>query len=752
MLHPFALQYAPLSSDSRSSRRYRLRLERLEDIAAANSLQDLLLAGFLDTGDAAGGVIDADPLKSLDALVAGPTLSVATAAASVESPPESAEFLATDLPPSDDSAPVFEAPADPVDAGLEFPRAITPVTPGPVGMGVGADGGPGGGMVSAGPGSGTAPVAVGGNAVFAAAADGADVVAPSLAAHADEDVAAPPAKTGPGDRVSVRSAVGEATIQLDAHGHRLAGVFAAPVPTVQVQTANLPYGLIGFQVTGVRPGGLATVDMTLPAGAQFDGYYKQDPRTGAIGQFDFDGQTGAVVRGNTITLYLRDGGRGDDDGLVNGVVVDPGGPGEWGSFPVVASALVREVTFSGPDLITISADPGTPAYEAPPQWLDSDGNGSIDAPGDRALPIGYPRGTDIIVSARFTADVVNFPTLPPDYHLMVQGQNFTAMTQAATFAIPPTTVTLDGNELYLPPTVGIRGFPNCVNYGNLGINWMFSKDGGLTWTGAGVTTNELYVTLDAPEATPVYHSIIHISAPASAIVAAASAAVAVTETMNAFKSRNVKTRHINPALNNRPVHYYKNWDTTNINVGDLLSDPKLDGQCSAWAEAFAKAVRNLGIKPATNPMNLHVIKPTSDQYFLVENWSIEGEGSSNDPNHPYVNTFANPAEVKFMRQNAQDEWEYYWGAAEIDDRPGLPGQNTANPKSLFEVHVLVEIGGKYFDPSYGTGPFDTLKAWEDLSVAAFAKLDFVAANNFRMILRRNLGEADMELLGPALPR
>src|SRR5262249_33776479 len=50
----------------------------------------------------------------------------------------------------------------------------------------------------------------------------------------------------------------------------------------------------------------------------------------------FDGTTGAEIQDNVITLHLVDGGRGDADGVANGVIVDPGGPGQT-SAPILAA-------------------------------------------------------------------------------------------------------------------------------------------------------------------------------------------------------------------------------------------------------------------------------------------------------------------------------------------------------------------------------------------------------------------------------
>ena len=39
--------------------------------------------------------------------------------------------------------------------------------------------------------------------------------------------------------------------------------------------------------------------------------------------------------------------------------------------------------------------------------------------------------------------------------------------------------------------------------------------------------------------------------------------------------------------------------------------------------------------------------------------------------------------------------------------------------AAFADHVLVKYAGKYYDPSYGTGPFDSVVRWEDDSVDGY---------------------------------
>ena len=118
-------------------------------------------------------------------------------------------------------------------------------------------------------------------------------------------------------------------ITIDAGEHPLAQVTLSELPdeAVAPTSMTLPYGMFSFDVLEVVPGGVAEVQLILPEGSHADAYFKQDPISGALSCFDYDGTTGAVIHDNVITLHLLDGGRGDADGVANGVIVDPGGPG-----------------------------------------------------------------------------------------------------------------------------------------------------------------------------------------------------------------------------------------------------------------------------------------------------------------------------------------------------------------------------------------------------------------------------------------
>ncbi len=90
---------------------------------------------------------------------------------------------------------------------------------------------------------------------------------------------------------------------------------------------GLPYGLFSF-VIGNLPVNAASpavvdVDIYLPqALAAGSGWYKYDEVQGVLS--DFSAQ--ATIDGRHVVLRLTDGGAGDADGVVNGVIVDPSGP------------------------------------------------------------------------------------------------------------------------------------------------------------------------------------------------------------------------------------------------------------------------------------------------------------------------------------------------------------------------------------------------------------------------------------------
>ena len=152
------------------------------------------------------------------------------------------------------------------------------------------------------------------------------------------------------------------TITINSPGHPLADIQVFHPPGLD---DALPLGLVGFAVTNVPVGGHAIVRITLPDGMQPSTYYQHDPNTGLLTPFMFDGKTGAEIHGNVVLLHLVDGGPGDADGVANGVIVDPDGPGSgplpWAHVAITPSATTGELVTLGSanpiTNLTVSAAP-----------------------------------------------------------------------------------------------------------------------------------------------------------------------------------------------------------------------------------------------------------------------------------------------------------------------------------------------------------------------------------------------------------
>jgi hypothetical protein len=82
-------------------------------------------------------------------------------------------------------------------------------------------------------------------------------------------------------------------------------------------------GLIGFRVE-VAPGAATEVTVYFSRAASDDaGWYKYDPVTGWS---DYSANVEFASDRKSVVIGLTDGGEGDLDGVVNGIIVDPSGP------------------------------------------------------------------------------------------------------------------------------------------------------------------------------------------------------------------------------------------------------------------------------------------------------------------------------------------------------------------------------------------------------------------------------------------
>lgn len=87
---------------------------------------------------------------------------------------------------------------------------------------------------------------------------------------------------------------------------------------------HLPYGLFDIEIE-VNPGETAYVTLQLPEPAPEDyRWFKYSPD---LGWYDFNVFAAFNEERTSVTLELTDGGAGDDDNVINGVIRDPSGLG-----------------------------------------------------------------------------------------------------------------------------------------------------------------------------------------------------------------------------------------------------------------------------------------------------------------------------------------------------------------------------------------------------------------------------------------
>jgi hypothetical protein len=87
---------------------------------------------------------------------------------------------------------------------------------------------------------------------------------------------------------------------------------------------HFPFGLINFKLVMDQPGDSAEIKIYFSEPAPKGGrWFKYDPIEATW--TDYSSQTVFSTDRRSLTLYLEDGGEGDADGTVNGMIVDPSG-------------------------------------------------------------------------------------------------------------------------------------------------------------------------------------------------------------------------------------------------------------------------------------------------------------------------------------------------------------------------------------------------------------------------------------------
>jgi hypothetical protein len=388
-----------------------------------------------------------------------------------------------------------------------------------------------------------------------------------------------------------------------------------------------------------------------------------------------------------------------------------GGGGQWLGADTDCSECVtvhiQSVAYGGSGAYTVKVDcpyPPCSSYGSP-QWLDANYDGDVEDPSDHDYPVAYLRNTSVSLSN------VKFYVQPSGLNatnVPVRGFGPDGLVFTGTGNLSGNFLTVSGS---LPSSAPL---PNTVRYyASFAVDWEVALDG-VTFYPAGTSSNRLYVTYAAPLGDRL-ESYFHIGTQAASgtsaeqdVIDAIWAEFADCEVYNAHGERLAYYRDVLCAA-----------DCVYYSASTLVY--YTTSQCGGWADLMIQCLRTQGLGGAlfvtieprgypTLPLDCDS-PPYSAAGFLVKNYSFLPGFPTPCPAYPY---------------GFNDPCDYYdpWPQPTCIDAPGLPGQDNPNPASWFARHFIVKINLKYYDPSYGAGPFtgtqeQANQAWEQGAIAGY---------------------------------
>lgn len=397
-----------------------------------------------------------------------------------------------------------------------------------------------------------------------------------------------------------------------------------------------------------------------------------------------------------VTVYDLDGEQASSQGQV-----------------VIHKPKIKRLSFDTPWDVAkdVTGSPTEVPYKAP-HWEDANDDGDAADPNERRFPVAF-KAKDPLKLKKIEVTVPVRP-MPGDELLgEIQGVidvGFQGHTMAYNAAGTSGQWSTDKLKWFG------ENFKKCRYFDPFTINWKNGVLGNTAKIDVGSTDNKLYVTMAAPGTDPgsKNHTVFElacksndgqdgldalrdniwaqfVSGPTS------SPGPVLRPTPNGFNLSVVQT----------PLVYWLNPQAQLHEASELLEGG--DGSCAAWTKLLRAAFSLQGI-----PAQIVTVRPkpghaeVDNRRLYIKNWTV-----------------TNP-----------NQWTYYWnnwydGATAANDNgvtetTGMRGQNNDDPRSVFSNHVILQSGGKIYDPSYGGTPIpgwpDAAQiAWEDRSLFAFCR-------------------------------
>ncbi len=339
------------------------------------------------------------------------------------------------------------------------------------------------------------------------------------------------------------------------------------------------------------------------------------------------------------------------------------------SCPCCSRLQIKELAFSGHHPV----EKDTTGLFAAPEWQA----GRADA--DQA-PVAYTRNQKIAFTAKFT--VTTQPCKGAE-SVQIQG---TGVFGSVTLEWTGTTTVNPGDIEVSVSLTSNQPLPNAVDlFESSPITWSMNPCN-CGSNSAGTTNTVVYVTLGDPTSTN-HWTLLDISCRGAKGETAEAGVIA--KAFDPLRGLSVTRK--------RDSHGLFYWDAnppyvcTVSSVLQLLQAADGTGQCGSWADFLLGMYGVHGITSGHKVVLLSAVQPGSIG-FLVKHWKFKHPPASSATSF----THRSPAQC------------------DVDNK--VPGQRNTNPPPQFINHFIVLADGKFWDPSYGHGPFTTQHDWEQASI------------------------------------
>ncbi len=144
------------------------------------------------------------------------------------------------------------------------------------------------------------------------------------------------------------------TIGVDAGGAAISGLTSLSkndIPEEVRPGDPMPYGLFSFRIDNLSPGAKVDIDFYFPVELPLDTkWYKYDSTSGVLNDYTDN----IAIDENKVMLTITDGDYGDEDGIVNGIIIDPSGPAFTTGIVPAPNFSLSSGTYSSSQSVSIS--------------------------------------------------------------------------------------------------------------------------------------------------------------------------------------------------------------------------------------------------------------------------------------------------------------------------------------------------------------------------------------------------------------